>query len=142
MVSVEVEKEIDHENKIFIGMTVRQIIFMGLAIVLAILSAWMMNWDINLAMLPIGIIAAVCLAFGWWKPNGENFEKYLIKLIRNFFYHGNSRRYKTKNQYVAMMNEEYQRRRNVDNASKEVQKQIKLENKGKKKEKSQYKPAI
>lgn len=141
MVSVEVEKEIDHENKIILGMTLRQIICMGVAAALAITSAALLGWDLNLAMLPIGIIAAVCCAFGWYKPNGENFEKYLFKLIRVTLYHGNFRKYKTKNQYVAMMNEEYQRRRNIDQANKQVAKQIKKDGK-KKKVKSQYQPLV
>lgn len=125
MVSVEVEKEIDHENKVILGMTLRQIVCMGIAGVLAVLVAFLMDWNLNIALFPMMIVAAICCAFGWYKPNGEPYEKYLFKLIRVTIYHGNKRKYKTKNQYVIMMNEEYQRRRNIDLANKKIAKQIK-----------------
>jgi hypothetical protein len=141
MVSVEVEREIDHENKVILGMTVRQLICMGVAAVLAILIAALFGWNLNMALLPMGVVAAACCAFGWYKPNGETYEKYLFKLIRATLYRGNRRKYKTKNQYVTMMNEEYQRRRNMDLANKKIAKQIKKDSK-KKLPKSQYKAKV
>lgn len=141
MISVEIEKEINHENKVILGCTMRQLFCCAIALVSAFLVALILGFNINLAMYPIMIIAAICVSFGWWKPNGEPLEKELFKRLQTFFYGSNHRKYRTKNQYVTMMNAEYNRRRNIDQNNKQLMKQVKKETK-KKKEKTQYQPLV
>ena len=137
MISVEIEKEINRENKVIFGCTKRQLICCGIALLIDALSMVVLGFDLNLAMYPIMISAFVCAGFGWYKPNGEPLEKVLIKKVQTYIYGSNKRKYRTKNQYVTMMNAEYARRRVIDMGNKQLMKQIRKENK-KQKRKSQY----
>lgn len=139
MVSREIEKEIDQENKILMGCTLRQLICIAIVCILSFVSAAVLGWNVKLAMYPVLLFGLLGYLFGWYKPNGETFEQFLMKYIRNHLYHGNYRHYKTKNQYVTMMNEEYKRRANIDNSDKKVVKAMKKASK-KKKQKSLYQP--
>lgn len=137
MISREIEKEIDQENKVFLGCTLRQVICILIAVALAFIMFLIMNWKFELAMYPVAVIGIIAGAFGWYKPNEEHFEVFLLKKIRAKLYHGNFRKYRAKNQYITMMNAEYNRRRNLDLNNKKVAKEMKKKNK-KKKVKSQY----
>lgn len=138
MVSREIEKEIDQKNKVFLGCTLRQVFCCGIAIALSVLVFALMGWKFELAMYPIAVIGLIAGAFGWYRPNEENFEQFLLKKIRALIYNSDKRKYRAKNQYVKMMNSEYIRRRNMDLANKKVVKQMKKEQKQKKKVKSKY----
>ena len=139
MVSREIEKEIDQENKVLFGCTVRQLVCVGITLVLSVIVFALMNWKVDLAMYPVAAIGVIAGAFGWYKPNEDHFEVFLLKKLKASLYHANFRKYRAKNQYITMMNAEYIRRRNIDLNNKKIAKEIKKKNK-KKKVKSQYIP--
>ncbi len=138
MVSREIEKEIDQENKVLLGCTVRQLVCVGITLVLALVIFLFLQWNVDLAMYPVLAIGVIAGAFGWYKPNGEPFEAFLWKRLRAVLYNSNFRKYRAKNQYITMMNAEYLRRRNIDLNNKKVAKEIKKNSKKKNKVKSQY----
>lgn len=134
MISVEIEKEINQENKAIAGFNLRQAICIGILIVISLIFVIALKFDTDILLYPIGAVAIVLYAFGWYKPNGLPFEKFLVKQIQALVYGSNVRRYKTKNQYVCMVNEEYNRRKNIDMADPKLRKQIEKEQKRAEKE--------
>lgn len=134
MISVEIEKEIDQENKVIMDLNLRQVICVVVLVIASIGIYFFLRTDFKVLIYPIGIVALILYAFGWYKPNGIPFEKFLFKQIQSLIYGSNTRKYKTKNQYVVMVNEEYIRRRNIDMADKRLRKQIEKEQKRAEKE--------
>lgn len=122
MLSMEIEKEINQENKVILGLNVRQIVCVGLIVLFAVLVIVVMGMDFEVAIIPMVLFAAVCGMFGWYKPDGIPFERVLLKKVQTMMYGSNVRKYKTKNQYVTMLNEEYSRRRNIDAGDKKLMK--------------------
>ena len=133
MITVEVEKEINQENKVMLGLNIRQIICVGFIVLFSLFIALVLKLDLEIAMYPCIAFGAICFAFGWYKPDGIPFEKVLLKKIQVALYGSNIRRYKTKNQYVTMLNDEYNRRRNIDLSDKKLAKQMKRADKKKQK---------
>ena len=134
MISVEIEKEINQENKVVMNFNLRQFICIIILVVFSIFAILFMKMSIDIVIYPITFVAVLLYAFGWYKPNGVPFEKIFIKKIQAIIYGSNTRKYKTKNQYVTMVNEEYNRRRNIDLADKKIKKQIEKEQKDLEKE--------
>lgn len=134
MISVEIEKEINQENKVIMNFNLRQVLCIILLAVIAIVMVVILKIDTEILMYPIGVVAIILYAFGWYKPNGLPFEQVLWKQIQTLVYGSNTRKYKTKNQYVVMVNEEYNRRKNIDMANKKLRKQIEREQKRAEKE--------
>ena len=124
MITVEIEKEINQENKVVLNFTVRQIICVILIVIFSLFVALVLKLDAEVAVYPCAIFGFLCCAFGWYKPDGIPFEKVLLKKIQVGLYGSNIRRYKTKNQYVIMLNNEYNRRRNLDYSDKKLAKRI------------------
>lgn len=133
MISVEIEKEIDQENKVIAGLNLRQIICVVLIVIFSLFITLILKLDLEIAMYPCVVFGSLCCVFGWYKQDGIPFEKILLKKIQAALYSGNTRKYKTKNQYVVMMNAEYNRRRNIDMADKKLAKQMKRDDKKKQK---------
>ena len=134
MISVEIEKEIDQENKVIMDFNLRQIICLIILVIVVVFLLFGLKLDTEILMYPVGAVALVLYGFGWWKPNGITFEKYLVKQIQAIIYGSNTRKYKTKNQYVVMVNEEYNRRKFIDMSDKRLRKQIEKEQKRAEKE--------
>lgn len=134
MISVEIEKEINQENKAIGNLNLRQVICVGILVVVCLILAVFLKLEMEVLIYPISIVAVILWAFGWYKPNGIPFEKVLFKQIQALIYGSNTRKYKTKNQYVVMVNEEYTRRKNIDMADKRLRKQIEKEQKRTEKE--------
>ena len=105
MISREIEKEIQQENKVILNFTMRQVVCLSVA-----------------------------LAFGWMKQDGIPMERILKRKLQVYLYKNNVRVYKTKNRYVVMMNREYDRRRMVDSGDKKLKKSVRKDAKRKKKE--------
>jgi len=141
MVNVDIEKEIDQENKIIFGLSLRQFIIVLATLAVTIAVMFILDWKVSTALYPVAVIAFIAGTFGWYKPNGQPFEKALFKGIQNFFFGGTKKIYKTKNQYVTMINAEYARRAAIDMSNKEIAKQIKKDKK-KKKPKTTIKPIV
>lgn len=125
MVTKDIEKEIQQDNKIFLGLTGRQFAALGIGLAVSIILTLVVSWDISMYLcLPIGVL---CYFIGWRKKDGLTYERYLFKLFKQKFYHSNTRSYRTKNRYVPLMNAEYKRHRQIDMANKKIAKRYKKE---------------
>lgn len=129
MISVEIEKEINQENKVIMDLNLRQFVCLIILAISSIIIVAIMGMEGNISLYPISAVAALLFAFGWYKPNGLPFEKYAMKQLQTMLYGSNVRKYKTKNQYVVMVNDEYKRRKNIDMADPRLKKQIEKEQK-------------
>lgn len=134
MISREIEKEIQQENKVILNFTMRQVVCLSVALVFSVLIAVVLAWDFTIAIYPCFVIGGVCFAFGWMKQDGLPMERILVQKLQVHLYKNNVRIYKTKNRYVMMMNREYDRRRAMDSQDKRLQKSVRKDVKRKKKE--------
>ena len=134
MISREIEKEIQQENKVILNFTMRQVVCLSVAVVCSVLISVVLAWDFTIAIYPCFVIGAVCFAFGWMKQDGVPMERILLRKLQVYLYKNNVRIYKTKNRYVVMMNREYDRRRLMDSGDKKLKKAVRNEVKRKKKE--------
>lgn len=134
MISREIEKEIQQENKVILNFTMRQVVCLSVALVFSVLISVVLAWDFTVAIYPCFVIGGVCFAFGWMKQDGLPMERILVRKLQVHLYKNNVRIYKTKNRYVMMMNREYDRRRAMDSQDKRLQKSVRKDAKRKKKE--------
>ena len=134
MISREIEKEIQQENKVILNFTMRQVVCLSVALVFSVLISVVLAWDFTVAIYPCFVIGGVCFAFGWMKQDGLPMERILVRKLQVHLYKNNVRIYKTKNRYVMMMNREYDRRRAMDSQNKRLQKSVRKDAKRKKKE--------
>ena len=134
MISREIEKEIQQENKVLLNFTLRQIICLSIAVVCSVIISVILEWDFTIAIYPSFVIGVICFAFGWIKQDGIPMEKILLKRLKTYMYKNNTRVYKTKNSYVVMLNREYDRRRWLDLQDKKLKKMMHKDEKQKKKE--------
>lgn len=131
MISVDIEKEIQQKNKIFLGLTLRQALCIVFAIACAILMALLLSPSISIY--PSLVVGAICFAFGWYQKDGLTAEKYVFKVLKEKFYKNDKRKYRTKNKYIALMNKEYRRHERIDKSNKKIAKVLKKEQKQNKK---------
>ena len=109
MISVQVEKEIKQENKIFGAFTTRQAIVLSVSAVFTVLFYLLTGITIDALMyfsLPLG---AAAYFLGFYKKNGLYAEYYLFKRVKGFIYQNERRRYRSKNRYITMLNRAYRR---------------------------------
>ena len=125
MLSVDIEKEIQQKNKVFLGLTMRQSICIVFAVVCAVLIY--MALPSAYSIYPSFAIGGIYFMFGWYHKDGLTAEKYIFKLLREKFYKNNKRKYRTKNRYITLMNNEYRRHEGIDRGNKRIAKQIKKE---------------
>ena len=133
MLSQEIEKEIQQENKVILNFTLRQVICLSVAVVCSVLIAVFLGLDFSIAVYPCMIIGGFCFAFGWMKQDGIPMERILLKKLQTYLYKNNVRVYKTKNRYITLLNREYDRRRQMDMRDKRMKKRQKKERKDQKK---------
>lgn len=141
MLSQEIEKEIQQENKVILNFTLRQVICLGVAVVCSVLIAVFLDMNFEIAIYPCFAIGGICFAFGWIKQDGIPMEKILLKKLQTYLYKNDVRVYRTKNSYTVMLNREYDRRRGIDSRDKKLKKLMKREEKAKRKnlKKSRFK---
>ena len=125
MISREIEKEIQQENKVILNFTMRQVVCLSVAVVCSVLISVVLAWDFTIAIYPCFVIGGMCFAFGGMKQDGIPMERILMRKLQVHLYKNNVRIYKAKNRYVVMMNREYDRRRLVDGKDKKLQKRMK-----------------
>ena len=144
MLTVEIEKEIQQENKILLNFNLRQVVCLCVAAALSVVCAVFLDMEFSLAVYPCLVVGGVCFAFGWWKMDGLPMERVLIKKVQACLYQNNVRLYKTKNHYIAMLNREYDRRRAADLKDRCIRKQLKRERRmlEKKRKRSRYKGVV
>lgn len=117
MFDVEIPKEVQQENKILLGLTLRQTICMAVGAGAAFLIGVVLQLPIDVAIVPMGVIGIIAMGFGWIKRDGLPLERIIAKRVVAMFY-GNARRpYKTKNAFVTKINkarEEEEARRKAE----------------------------
>jgi len=133
MLSKEIEKEIQQENKVVLNFTLRQVVCLGIAVVCSVLIAVFLGLDFSISIYPCIVIGAICFAFGWIKQDGMPMEQLLMKRLRASIYKNQTKVYKTKNRYVTMLNREYERRKVLDSKDKKLKKIVREETRMRKK---------
>ncbi len=124
---MEIEKEIQQENKILLNFNFRQVVCLCIAAALSVVCAVFLNMEFSLAVYPCLVVGGVCFVFGWWKMDGLPMEWILWKKVQTSLYKNNMRLYKTKNRYIVMLNREYDRRKASDWKDKKLRRQFKKE---------------
>ena len=134
MLSREIEKEIQQENKVILNFTMRQVVCLSVAVVCSVVIALVLAWDFTIAIYPCFALGILCFAFGWMKQDGIPMEKILVKKLQTNLYQNHIRVYKTRNRYTIMLNREYERRRRLDLQDKKLKKTLRKEAKNRKRE--------
>ena len=104
MLSIKIEKEIRHDNKVAGGLTLRQLISVSAAAAACIVLALTTRLDPN-TLLP-AYLAIACTAglFGWIKKDGMHAEDYLLRMMKRLVYQNGKLRYRTANRYIRLYN--------------------------------------
>lgn len=139
MLSREIEKEIQQENKVILNFTMRQVVCLSVAVVCSVVIALVLAWDFTIAIYPCFALGILCFAFGWMKQDGIPMEKILVKKLQTNLYQNHIRVYKTRNRYTIMLNREYDRRRRLDLQDKKLKKILRKEAKSRKREQKESK---
>ena len=139
MLSREIEKEIQQENKVILNFTMRQVVCLSVAVVCSMVIALVLAWDFTIAIYPCFALGILCFAFGWMKQDGIPMEKILVKKLQTNLYQNHIRVYKTRNWYTIMLNREYERRRRLDLQDKKLKKMLRKEAKSRKREQKKSK---
>ncbi len=139
MLSREIEKEIQQENKVILNFTIRQVVCLSVAVVCSVVIALVLAWDFTIAIYPCFALGILCFAFGWMKQDGIPMEKILVKKLQTNLYQNHIRVYKTRNRYTIMLNREYERRRRLDLQDKKLKKTLRKEAKNRKREQKKSK---
>lgn len=125
MISVDIEKEVQQENKLFMGLSTRKCICVLAALVFAVLFALIFQWDFSISVFPSLVVGALAFAFGWIKKDGLTFEQFAFKYLKTYLYKNDKRKYRTKNKYIQMFNKEYRRHEQIDMQDKKTAKAYK-----------------
>lgn len=106
MIEIKIPKEIKHyKEKLAFGLTVRQLISIGLAFTINIplyfwgkefISKEIMEWLVILVAMPLAMI-------GWFNYNGMNFEQFIIAILQSEFLYPQKRIYQSENLYENML---------------------------------------
>lgn len=144
MKAIDVEKEIKQDNKVMLGLNLRQLFTSIVAVIIIILLVIFLGLDINMVTIPVVGVAVVAYLVGWYQRDGLRIENIIIKLVQTYLYKNGRRIYKTKNKYVLLYNQEYARHKQIDMNNRKIAKQIKKEQKVTKKQikKQSCKPII
>ena len=134
MLNVDIEKEIKQENKVLLGLNIRKFICVLISLLFAVLFALLFSMNFYISIIPSMAVGTVAFAFGWIKFDGMPMEEFIFKKINEVFYGTKRRKYRTKNAYITLLNEEYARRKSIDMANKKVRKKLKRNKKTKNKE--------
>lgn len=134
MLNVDIEKEIKQENKVLLGLNLRKFICVCISLLFAIAFALLFSMNFYVSIIPSMAVGTVAFAFGWIKFDGVPMEEFIFKKINEMFYGTKRRKYRTKNAYVTLLNQEYARRKAIDMKSKQVKKELKKHKKSKIKE--------
>ena len=134
MLNVDIEKEIKQENKVLLGLNMRKFICVLISLLFAILFALLFSMNFYISIIPSMAVGTVAFAFGWIKFDGMPMEEFIFKKINEVFYGTKRRKYRTKNAYITLLNEEYARRKSIDMANKKIRKKLKRNKKTKNKE--------
>lgn len=127
MICVEIEKEIQQENKIILNLNLRQVICLCIAVFLSVVGSVFLRLDFSVALYPCMAIGGCCFVFGWGKWDGLPMEKILAKKIESAVFQNSGRVYRTKNRYISLMNGVYDKMRAADCKDRAIVRQIRRE---------------
>lgn len=127
MICVEIEKEIQQENKILLNLNLRQVICLCIAVFLSVVCSVFLKLDFSVALYPCMVIGGCCFVFGWGKWDGLPMEKILAKKLEAVIFQNSSRVYRTKNRYITLMNGVYDKMRAADCKDRVMARQIRRE---------------
>lgn len=131
--SQQIEREIQQENKIFLGLTAKKLIAVTICGVVFIPLIIMVGMDY--CYIPLFLAVAISWFFAWFEKDGLTGTQYLFKKTSIIYYKNKTRKYHTKNKYITALNKAYRKHRNIDMSDKNIQKQIKNEQKKQKNKK-------
>lgn len=134
MLSVDIEKEIKQENKVLLGLSMRKFICVCISLLFAIIFAILFSMNFYVSVIPSMIVGSIAFAFGWIKFDGVPMEEFAFKKVNEIFYGTKKRKYRTKNGYITLLNQEYSRRKQIDMSNKKIRKSLKKKKKSKIKE--------
>jgi len=100
MIEIRIPKEIrEYQEKIFLGLTVRQVVAVIAMGVVNIPLFFAINAFAGMQVAGFAImpVAAIIGVFGFWKPSGMYFEDYAKMMITNNFILPANRKYQTEN---------------------------------------------
>lgn len=140
MISVDIEKEIKKENKIIGSLNLRQTVCVLVGFVLAVLLYILTELPIDILAIPYIIIGAIVAYIGWPHKNNLTAEQIVGKKITRMIYKNETRKYRTKNKYVVLLNKAYSIQKQKDLSNKKIAKRLKAQEKNKKKKRSKLKP--
>lgn len=104
MLSIKVEKEIKHENKVIAGLTLRQFVAV-LSAALICLAIWLITrLDMNALLPAFATIGSIAGVIGWVNKSGLRAEDYLMRYMKRIVYHDNRLKYRTSNSYIRLFN--------------------------------------
>ena len=129
MVTFEIEKEIKQENKVFRGLTIRQMIFGILFLGLLIAEYMIIRPTPNIMMFSGAVIATVLWNFILRKKHGIPMSYFIKKNIKTYILSNTRRKYRTKNKYVEILNNAYRQDKNSDLADSRKKKYIEKQQK-------------
>lgn len=133
MIEMNVEKEVRTQNKIFKGLTARNLIGVGIGLALGFFLSIILHFialDQTTSILCYLIAGGgSAYAIGWYNSNGLYIEDVVKKKINTFVYNNKHRRYRTLNHFITMYNKSYQKMRAKDMNDKAKAKSIKTHQK-------------
>lgn len=139
MIELPIEKEIQQANKIAKGLTMRQMIAVGTAVIIAFGTWLITRLDVIENLWVYAIAAGIAYYIGWFDRNGMKIETVLLKKLNTIVYNNKLRYYRTKNQYITMFNKTYDAKKKSDMNNKKIKKAITKEEKKRKKKKTKAK---
>ena len=107
-IEIRIPKEINRYEAKFIGpFTLRQILSLGICLPIGIFVYNIVKPFVGTDLAGFMVIpfGALAWAFGWYKPYGIRFEKYLKTIFVSTFLAPSKRVYKTENYYASILEE-------------------------------------
>ena len=117
MLSIEIEKEIREENKVLtigsLSLNARQTVCMIIGMVIAI-TWYLLLRDWVLMVIFTLPFALLLLFFAREREDGKKAEEVMEEKMEAFVFKNGKRKYRTRNQYVTLLNRGYRKLREAD----------------------------
>lgn len=139
MISINIEKEIKQDNRVLGNFTFRQAGCFGIVAVIEVLFYLIVHPGTNNMVAAGLVLGVIAWYFGFHKKDGIYMEYFLWKKVKEYMLRNSSKKYRTKNKYISLMNVSYKSDQNADMANKAAKKEINKQNKQKNKKKKSSK---
>lgn len=113
MLILPIEKEIESEHKVLGRFTTRQVICGG-CIITCVVVFYLMLKDLFWVLFCTMPFLFVFGMIGWYTKFGLHLEDLALKKLQLKYYKNETRRYRTKNYYFALLNAAYAKQRSTD----------------------------